>query len=512
MNMQLIEEAKPLAQSKIWKIGQESYKQLGLRSWTEQGVPYYISSNPYIAKQYAKVMIGFIRDCAAAGFNSKNAPISILELGCGNGRFGYLFLKELKKQLQQLSFKPSVRYIMSDIAEKNIEALKIHPLLKPYIEEGLLDFSVYNPLEDEIPYLLQSQQPLLCSSPIAVIANYLLDLLPHELYRFENGELQEGRLSLHLPKEYKYDLDDSHLLKKLQMDISWQKSSAHPQAHFEPLFEEYLAKLSGAPFLIPSGAISCIEKLTNIAKNGLLFLVGDRGICNQEELLSHGEADFSIDGNFSLQVNFEALRKYFQTKEKTALSLPDHLSHRFVVALFSKGLPVSEATLAYEDTLNAFSPLKYWELTNQIEESESSLSFDSIFNLLRLGNWDPSLFFSFYEQIGKLLPLLSPLQRKELSQGLEKLITHYYHLCEGDAIHITRMSLLFLHLGEFEKALYYLHQALRINPKDPTTLLNLFISYNQLGRAEDAQKYWIELNSSHPDFLQRLQSQLKAAN
>ena len=89
------EKATRLSESLLWKLQNDAYSEFGIEAWSRQGVPSYITSNPFIARCYAHVVLGYIRDLIAQGTLVANEPIYLFDLGAGTGRFGFLFLKEL---------------------------------------------------------------------------------------------------------------------------------------------------------------------------------------------------------------------------------------------------------------------------------------------------------------------------------------------------------------------------------------------------------------------------------
>lgn len=57
-----LEEAKPLRESLLWKLQSAFYASKGMAAWSEGVVPLFVTSNTFIAAQYAKVILGFMRD------------------------------------------------------------------------------------------------------------------------------------------------------------------------------------------------------------------------------------------------------------------------------------------------------------------------------------------------------------------------------------------------------------------------------------------------------------------
>lgn len=111
----VLETDVPLSQSLIWRLQRDFYAQRGLKAWTEDLVPSYITNNPFIAEMYAQIVAGFISDCmqpAQRAPLSPENPLRILELGAGTGKFSYLFLRKLTALLQARKIAPQITALL----------------------------------------------------------------------------------------------------------------------------------------------------------------------------------------------------------------------------------------------------------------------------------------------------------------------------------------------------------------------------------------------------------------
>src|SRR5690242_15276494 len=117
----VLETDVPLSQSLIWRLQRDFYAQRGLKAWTEDMVPSYITNNPFIAEIYAGIVASFLDDCLAQSSSqplSPEHPLRILELGAGTGKFSFLFLRKLTGLLRGRKLEPGIlRYSMSDCSE-----------------------------------------------------------------------------------------------------------------------------------------------------------------------------------------------------------------------------------------------------------------------------------------------------------------------------------------------------------------------------------------------------------
>lgn len=58
----VLQEPTRLRDSIIWNLQDQFYIQKGPSCWTDAIVPHFVTSNSYIAYQYANCILGYIRD------------------------------------------------------------------------------------------------------------------------------------------------------------------------------------------------------------------------------------------------------------------------------------------------------------------------------------------------------------------------------------------------------------------------------------------------------------------
>ena len=168
-SMVIIEDWTFLEDSLLWKAQDNLYQKLGPQSWSKYGVPFYITSNPYIANYYAEVIARFL-------LRQKKTvePFYIFELGIGSGRFSYLFLQYLEKYIPDLNYC----LVLVDFVKENLNVLKKHSYLQKWQDQGVLDFACANLLEDHSLKLWNSNIEIsegTLSTPLTVVANYFFE-------------------------------------------------------------------------------------------------------------------------------------------------------------------------------------------------------------------------------------------------------------------------------------------------------------------------------------------------
>ncbi|SOV12368.1 conserved Plasmodium protein, unknown function [Plasmodium gaboni] len=132
-----IAEKERLCESVIWEMLQSYYKKAAINAWKENVVPSFVTSNSKLAKDYARVIINYMKDWFNSNECDRNVPIYILEIGAGHGKFTYLILRALSKykkyfKSMNLPDRPFV-YVFTDIAKDNITYCMNHDRLKKYI-------------------------------------------------------------------------------------------------------------------------------------------------------------------------------------------------------------------------------------------------------------------------------------------------------------------------------------------------------------------------------------------
>lgn len=139
----LIEKGLPLSQSVIWSSQKRFYQSLGKEAWSQGIVPSLITSNAFIAKQYAQLIYCYISDLKT------HDKVTIIELGAGHGKFSYLCMKQLIQLSKQLGMPTgNMQYIMTDYVQANVDFWKQHPALKKMTAQGSLDFALFDACKD----------------------------------------------------------------------------------------------------------------------------------------------------------------------------------------------------------------------------------------------------------------------------------------------------------------------------------------------------------------------------
>jgi tetratricopeptide (TPR) repeat protein len=458
-----IEQHKRFSQSALWRMQRDYFDKEGINAWVNQ-VPFYITSNPYIAACYAKIVLAFIRDWVKAHPASKNQPFYFMELGTGSGRFSYYFIKTLIElmaamQLQDIKFC----YIMSDFTKHNIKYWETHPALKPYIEKGLIDFALYD-MEAERPITLVRKNvhlsPEILVNPLTVFANYIFDTVSHDAFTVHENKLYELLFSLHTDEnnmEHNRAVD----MEKIGVDYNIHeiKSAYYGDPHLDPILDQYKAALQSTSFLIPIGSIHAIKFLKKLANNQLLILSTDKGYSAVDQLDNLGHPSISFHGSFSMMVNFHAIGEYFKNSGGDAYLQTPRRGIR--TSVFASGFKLNEfpeTSVAVTDWVERMSPSDYFTLHSRVRDHFSDYDLDTLASHMELTGWDPHIYLKISSKITSLIEESDPETIQFMAKNMPRLAANYYHMPKSECI-LFEIGVFFHAIKNYAEALHYYQQA-----------------------------------------------------
>jgi hypothetical protein len=400
----------PLRSSSLWTLQRSFYEQHAARAWTDGIVPHFVSSNSFIARAYAKAAIGLLRDIHTAYNARKEVPpiLTILEVGAGHGKLGYLIVESL---LRFRAFLPPrqdgalpFRYVLTDAISENIEAMRLHPSLRDFFASGAVDAGVWNAeegLDDAnlIPNIqLISGSTLSPSSlngaPLLVVANYVFNSLRTDAFRVPRGgkggleqanvtlSSTPGSLPIYSGREgealsrtsitwsYSPLLSGIDPANQCSENLSSQiEQTPLPQVYLnDPLLSSMLHAYAqgsglrsyGGSILFPLGAIAATRSLLNLSSGRLVMLVGDKGHSYLGEMTDAGpnpqrDPHMALHGSFSFMVNFHALRQWAHSNGGATLISPHN--EGFKACVFAFGGINAETPLVNTWPLNSIPKL-----------------------------------------------------------------------------------------------------------------------------------------------------------
>jgi tetratricopeptide (TPR) repeat protein len=511
--LRVVEAGQRLSSSLLWDLQRSFFEQQGESAWSCGLVPQYITSNPWIANAYAQVVLGWLRD---GGFDLRH-PVYVLELGCGSGRFGYLFLNRLRDLLARSPLaQVRIRYVLTDFHAGTLEALRNHPALQDLLAEGALDFAVYDAFqgafqgggaEQEIRLLHSGEvlAPHTLHNPLAVVANYVFDSIPQDAFTVRGGVLFDVRLTVKAPLSEAAEIDrgDPAILDRLELE--WVETSAAEAPYGDPeldrLLRESAERLDGTTFLFPCAAIRSLRHLARLADGRLLLLSGDKGYCQEEQLEGLEALGLTIHGSFSFGVNYHALGQWLVHRGGTFLSTT-HVSSSLAVVAGLLGEPPGgsiEMRLAFDEAVERTGPDDFFDLKRGLETAAESLTLPQLLAWVRFSGWDAHVLLALFPALMQhARPAPDPL-RHEIDRMVQEVWSRHFPVREPGDLPF-HLGVLLCEIERYGDALPFFHESLGLYGPNGATLFNVALCLFHLGDLEAARAHLDQTAELAPDY------------
>ncbi len=489
-------ERAPFSRCALWRDQKSFYGREGIEAWNGQ-VPFYITSNPYLAHAYSTLVLRFLQDLRQRG---GAGPAVVLELGAGHGAFSFQILRclaELRESCPMLA--ADLVYVMTDVAEKNVAFWRTHPALAPFVADGLLDFAFFDvEAPAELELLVSGRSLPLAGRPLAVIANYVFDSVAADLFVTRDGQLREVLVPPAMT-----------LLPALDTAPFWDESQetglADPRygSPLDAVLRERAGTLEGR-FFFPSATLRCLSRLSEMAGREMLLLVADKGNVDAGRLPEARRLALGVHGGcVSTSLDFRALESFALGQRGDAYLCP---TGGILIAAFAFGarfeeLPETRLTLA--QLLGVFSPGHLYDVAKHFGQTKRAARLEGIVALLELTLWDPVVFADFLPVIVAALPEAAPPVVERLAGSLERITANFYFL-PGTLDTFFQVGLVFQELGRHEAALGAYEESLAWFGETGGTRYNMGLCRYQLGRSDEALESFRESLRLAPESIEAL--------
>lgn len=490
-----LERNQRLSQSLLWALQKKAYLSFGPEAWFSKQVPFYLTSHPLIARQYAQIVLAFFRDCLrlqSVLHTDFSAPFYIMDLGAGTGRFAYLFLIFLKEMLTNLKLPYRIRYVMTDIAEANIQFWKKHPRFQELLSEGSLDFAYYEHSDTKKSFQLLHSGDLLTpetlKNPLTVIGNYFFDTIPQDLFCIQQHHLQEGLISLNCPSSaIGLSSEDPAIIPHLMTHLKSIPLESFRGFNIDlcgqKVLEDYTEIYESLPFfLFPTGALQVIRFFREFSHERVLFLTGDQGITSDKQIMK--EIPFlAKHGTFSMLVNYDLIQRYFKKFQGVCLLTPSLNSMMVNMAAISclGCLEFFEVQEAFRLGLEMFEPQDYFQLVKSASQWDTPpLMF--MLELIKWGVWDSVNFNLFFEKIRKTVIQTTVEEKEALKIAIQGCRKFFFPVSKEEGAFMMNLGVLFFDMKMYEEAESYFQEALKMGYDHPLIYKNILLAHHAKAR------------------------------
>ncbi len=450
-NHHIIAADQRLSQSLLWEIQRRYFLRNGMKAWQNDEVPHDISSNPVMARAYAQVVSGFLRDLNET--DQRLEPIYIVELGAGSGRLAYHFLHQFFPRHQQSSLADwPIKYIMTDFVPEIVDFWQNHERFRPWIEAGVLDFALFDVLERRPLHLRHANitlDPNQIRQPLILIANYFFDSIPQDSFVIEEGQLCQNLLTL-ISSQPEPDLDDPAIWERLALAYEAIPLAEPPYeddeynqilAWYEAVLPEMLVPgETEAAVSFPNIGLDCIKYWRGAPNNPFLLLTADRGITLPDSLIGQEPPLPNLHGSFSLMVNYHAIGQYAELTGGQALYPAQYQDNLQVAAYvwgqgngrFDKLNAGRYTRQAFADAIGNAGPDDFFALRQALEPHLDTLTLPQLLSYLRLNVWDADIFRDCFPALLTQTLAADSIWYEDIDLVLRQVWRQYLPLSEAD--------------------------------------------------------------------------------
>ena len=449
----VLEQGVPLSRSRLWDFERAYYERQGLRAWGDGEVPHAITSNPVIAAGYAEVIVAFLRDCAAAGRLDPATRVHVVELGSGSGRLGYSLLRHLRPLLAATPLREQpVTVVLTDFNAPKLEQLAAAPHFARDVADGWLDFAV---VDGAAPGEVRTWRrgEVVAGAPLVVVANYVFDSIPADVYAVGKGTVHEVGLTM-LADSPTLDRHTPNALSRLR--LSWDPADEPARPTGDPAVDAVLARyaevLDSTTVTIPTAALACLSRLSSAAAAPTLALVADKGWSHLRDLTAQGPPVVVPNaGSFSMMVNFDAIARVVRTGGGTAL-LPPHRAQQLVVGAFVLGrLAAPETAHRYADTLAEGGPDDVFSVRQGIA-ADGPLSLQQALSKLRTNRFDSQVFLELFPTLHEHAAEAKGSDATDLALAVQRVRAMWFPIGEPQDVALC-LGVLLSRIGHHREAL-----------------------------------------------------------
>lgn len=513
-------EYKRLSESPLWDWQRDFFLRHGAEVWKKNIVPNYITSNPFIAKAYAEIVLAYLKDITPT--LTKDMPIYILEIGAGSGKFSFHFLRHFYSHYKNQNTYP-VYYVMTEVATSMFDFWKSHHQLKPFIEEGLLDFGLFD-ISSSYSIKLEVSQKVINKdnqANIISIANYIFDCFPQDIFEVKEGNLFEHLVKLksikNLPKLGETaTLTDDEIKALASVELEYEikpcQTNYYDDLVLNNLLDLYVKNLNNTLFLFPTGAFKFLERLKSFSNGRLLVLLGDKGEHLLEALQENKKVRLAnFGGCFTLPVNFHAIANYVVETKGQVLQTPHQMPKIDVLALLYGENTFEKTHLAYEQNITKFSPNDFFALKKATEKTYQVLDLGQILALLRLSHFDSAIFLTCYQSLIPMLGEGTALEKAQFLDVINKIWDERYILKSDEDLAFSLATLLAI-MKFYSEAISFYKLSQKLSENSAMTEFNLGLCYFHIEEWEQAKEHMkkaLGLDPTLPDppeFLEKIDS------
>ncbi|NEO41062.1 MAG: tetratricopeptide repeat protein [Moorea sp. SIOASIH] len=488
-------EREPFSESLLWRWQSQYFAKRSIDAWRQREVPYYVTSNPTISNSYARVVWAFWQERQQYRGEATTSQLTICELGAGSGTFAFHFIRRLIHLCEDSGVPPiSVfRYVLSDVVAENLNWWRKHPRFSSWFEAGLLDIAHFDVTKDDEITLQVSEQLLgigALHEPLVVIANYLFDSIPQDLYRLSKGRLERCLLSLSVYAPT--CLDEAQCFVNADYSYDYEPvidTQLYTDSDLAALVALYKESLTETNVLVPAVGWRCLKRLSKLSTAGMMMLAADKGTTTLASLEQQPLPEIQYHGSISLPVNIHALRWLAEKNGGICFVPEDTYMDLVVFVLLQTPQPMDyiETRMAYKYHLQESRPDDFYHVSKSLRQTIDQMSVRDILAYLRLSHYDSQQLVFYLPRLTASAPSLTPSERIALCEAIDRVWDSYFPM--GEDIDLAyHLGCLLYEMDAYNQALQYFkrsveHYAWTTGTAYNMALCHLFLGHNKIAKS-----------------------------
>jgi tetratricopeptide (TPR) repeat protein len=500
-----------LSRSDLWQRQKDFYCREGVTAWQGK-IPFYATSNAFIANAYAHVILAYMQDVLARSPALAGKPFRIVEVGAGPGIFAYHLVQRLTALLEMVN-DPALDflYVLTDVAERNLDFWCHHPAWEAAIASGRVDFAPLDLLGEAELTLEISGRRLSAAgdddfvgAPMIAIANYVFDSIPNDLFRMADGELQEGQVPRSPVFESNFPANYAVTLEDINSPVRYQPITLpyYNEPARDALVQRYADELTDGHFCIPVAALDVIDRLTAIAGGEMLLLASDKAYSNHYPMYTVYEPELAFHNEaYSIMVNFHALGEY--CRQRGGDCYHQRTQQGLATSAFLAGARFAElprTRLAADTHLATFSPGDLFRLSTHLADAGASGALDALTAYLNAMQWDPELINQHQDVILDEIADADFSARKDLAEGVMRAAEHYYHVPDNVDT-LSNLGVVLQELERYDDALQCYEASQRYGNDSDLLHYRLGLCQLGLGNCAEAVAMFEAALARNPDYV-----------
>ena len=500
----LIEQDQFFSKSILWKSMRHYYATQGVNAWTG-AVPYYVTSHPVMANIYAQMIVQTLLDWQAEHPEQCNEPFIVVELAAGCGKLSHLLLHELNNCMKRYQLDSHcLRYIMTDFAEENIRFWQQQPQLQSHVQSGMLDFAQLD-LENFSELHCMNQGPRINSkertkTPMIVLGNYILDTLPADIMKLENGRIYESIVSVSVNdgKDNINDLlnDSGITLKHKNIELTLPRYSQK----IDQALQQHIQKGDDGYFFFPNVALKAIEQLESFSDAGIVLLASDKGYSQRHELAGLEFPKLTFHGSFSIMVNFVSIADWFTQFEKNTIFRQERragISTFYACNIFNSG-ECNRVTNSANEHILKMSNGDFYMIYRGFIETLDGQSANAMIAFLAFAQWDEYIFNKIHHALKNKIKSAHPSSKKFLQQQLPEIMQHHYNMPNSTDTYFN-LGLMAMALKDYIQANTFFSKSTEHYGEQSSVYFNMGLCAYFIGDKQQAQDHFKRSHELNPD-------------